>query len=481
KKDENTAENGPTSLLYFLFLAFGGGILAVFMPCIYPLIPMTVTFFTRSRRKRENMTDEEIAELEKQEYRNGIRKALFYGFSIIFIYTALGSVFSAIMGPTFANQLSTAAIPNLIYFALFFTFGLSFLGMFEIVLPSKWSNAADRQADKGGYYGIFFMALVLATVSFSCTGPIVGSLLVEASTQGLFRPVLGMFAFSLAIAIPFVLFAIFPAWLSNLPQSGGWLNSVKVVLGFLELALAFKFLSIADQVYHWGILDRDVNLAIWVTIFTLMGFYLLGKLQLPHDSKLEKISVPRLLLAILCFSFVVYIIPGLFGAPLKPLAGLLPPSTGQDFNITRLERKVENSEIRLRQIENSLNENSLLPNSQENIKLTGNSNNNSARQKPKYSDFLKLPHGLDGFFDYEEGLAYARKVNKPIFIDFTGHGCVNCRLMEEYVWSDERVLERLRNDYVVIALYVDDRTELPESEWVVSKYDEETKKNMGEK
>jgi thiol:disulfide interchange protein DsbD len=297
-------------------------------------------------------------------------------------------------------------------------------------------------------------------VSFSCTGPIVGAILVKSAGGQVLEPIVGMFGFSLAFALPFTLFAFFPSWLSNLPKSGGWLNSVKVVLGFLELALGLKFLSIADQTYHWGILDREVYLAIWIVIFTMMGFYLIGKLKFAHDSDLPFISVPRILLAIVVFSFVMYMIPGMIGAPLKALSGYLPPQQSLDFDMDAIVRN--------------------------NIKLASfssgdNDDKKTLCEQPKYSDFLHLPHGLEGYFDYDQGLACAKALNKPVFIDFTGHGCVNCREMEASVWSDPEVLKRLRDDFVVIALYVDDKTRLPKDEWVKSKRDGKMKKTVGKK
>ena len=359
----------------------------------------------------------------------------------------VGVAIAPLMGPETANHLSTEWLPNIVFFLVFIIFGLAFLGLFEITLPSALVNKVDKQADKGGMVGIFFMAFTLVLVSFSCTGPIVGSILVSSAGGQVLKPVLGMFAFSAAFAIPFTLFAIFPGWLSTLPKSGGWLNSVKVVLGFLELALAFKFLSIADQAFHWRILDREINLAIWIVIFSMLGFYLLGKIKLPHDSKLEFIGVPRLMLAILTFTFVVYLIPGMWGAPLKMLAGYLPPMYTHDFDLSSLGRQGKEP--------------------------------NQICDDPKYGELLHLPHGLNGYFDYEQALACARQQNKPLFIDFTGHGCTNCREMEAVVWSDPAVLQRLSDDYVIVALYVDDKTELPDSQWYTSAYDNKVKKTIG--
>ncbi|MCO6494593.1 MAG: thioredoxin family protein [Bacteroidetes bacterium] len=410
------------SLFGFFLLAFLSGLAALLTPCVFPMIPMTVAFFMKGG--------------ESKSKAQSIRSGLLFGASIIFIYTVLGSFVGVVFGEDAANFVATHWIPNIFFFLVFIFFAAAFFGAFELVLPSWLVNKVDKQSDKGGFVGIFFMALTLALVSFSCTGPIVGIVLVESLNGEFVKPVLGMFGFSLAFALPFALFAMFPTWLNSLPKSGGWLNSVKVVLGFLELALGLKFLSLADQTYHWGILDREVYLALWIIIFTLMGLYLLGKLKFAHDTDLPYLKVPRLILAIITFSFVVYLIPGMFGAPLKALAGYLPPMSTHDFAILE--------------------------------KLEGE--RGDVEGTPKYSDKLHLPHNLKGYFDYEEGMAYAKKVNKPVFIDFTGHGCVNCREMEARVWSDERVLDILSKDYIIIALYVDDKTiSLPEDEQYLSK------------
>lgn len=419
----------PYTILSFMIVAFLAGLTALLTPCVFPMIPMTVSFFTG----------------RKQNKSQSIIKSLFYGFSIIVIYVIIGAVVAPFMGPETANDLATGWIPNVIFFVVFVAFALSFFGLFEITLPHSWVNKVDRMGDQGGYLGIFFMALTLVLVSFSCTGPIVGSILVE-SAGGLFlKPILGMFAFSLAFALPFALFAMFPGWLQSLPKSGGWLNAVKVVLGFLELALAFKFLSIADQAYHWHILDREIYLIIWIVIFSMLGFYLLGKIRLKSDSKTEHVSVTRLMLSMVTFSFVLYLIPGLFGAPLKGLAGYLPPLSTHDFNL-------------------------LSANQKEREPLC---------EDPLYADLLHWPHGLNGYFDYEQALACSKAINKPIFVDFTGHGCVNCREMEQRVWSDPAILKRLQEDFVLLALYVDDKTELPESLWYESAYDGKLKKTIG--
>jgi thiol:disulfide interchange protein DsbD len=336
----------------------------------------------------------------------------------------------------------------MLFFVIFIVFAASFLGMFEITLPHQFVNQVDSKSSMGSFVGVFFMAFTLVLVSFSCTGPIVGSLLIEAVGGQFIKPALGMAAFGAGLAAPFTLFAIFPSWLQNLPKSGGWLNSVKVVLGFLELALAFKFLSIPDQTYHWGILDREVYLAIWIVVFFLLGLYLLGKLRFAHDDEVSTISVPRLFMAIATFTFVLYLIPGLFGAPLKALSGYLPPQETLDFDLSKGR--------------------------------TASASHNEDLGNVKYKDILpRMPHELNGFYDYKQALEYAKKVNKPIFIDFTGHGCVNCREMEANVWSDPSVLKRLKEDYVMLALYVDDKTELPQQEWYISKRDNKEKKTIG--
>jgi thiol:disulfide interchange protein DsbD len=366
------------------------------------------------------------------------------------------------LGANFANWLSTHWIPNVLFFLIFLFFAASFLGMFEITLPSWMINKTDSKADRGGFSGAFFMAFTLVLVSFSCTGPIVGAILVKSAGGAVLEPIVGMFGFSLAFALPFTLFAFFPSWLANLPKSGGWLNSVKVVLGFLELALGLKFLSIADQTYHWGILDREVYIAFWIVIFTLMGFYLLGKIKFAHDSEVHYISVPRLMLSIIVFSFVLYMVPGMFGAPLKALSGYMPPQQTHDFDINSIVR----DNLKIASFSNS-----------------GNKATSAADicETPKYAEFLHLPHGLEGYFDYDQAVACAKAVNKPLFIDFTGHGCVNCREMEANVWSDPRVLQLLRDEFVIAALYVDDKTRIPEEDWVTSTHDGKVKKTVGKK
>ncbi len=431
------------SLWGFFLLSFLGGLAAILTPCVFPMIPMTVSFFMK----------------EGEDKTKGKIQAIVYGLSIIAIYTFIGSVLAVIAGPNIANWLSTHWLPNILFFLIFVIFAASFFGMFEIVLPSWVVNKSDEKADRGGIIGAVFMALTLVLVSFSCTGPIVGTILVESAGGQVIKPIVGMFGFSLAFALPFTIFAFFPSLLQGLPKSGGWLNSVKVVLGFLELALGLKFLSIADQTYHWGILDREVYLAFWIVIFFLMGVYLLGKIKFAHDSDVPFVSVPRLVFAIITFSFVVYLIPGMFGAPLKALSGYLPPQSTHDFDLNKVIR--------------------------DNVKLyAGSGGGNEIKEiceKPKYSEFLHLPHGLEGYFDYDQALQCAKEQDKPIFIDFTGHGCVNCREMEANVWADPKVLKRLRDNYILLALYVDDKTKLPESEWITSTYDGKKKKTIGKK
>ncbi len=440
--NESQYEKINKSLWTLFLFSFLAGLAAILTPCVFPMIPMTVSYFMKDKKKSR-------AKLE----------ATIFGISIILIYTIIGTIVAITLGANFANFLSTHWIPNVLFFVIFVIFAASFFGMFELTLPNWMINKSDQKADKGGYTGAFFMAFTLVLVSFSCTGPIVGAILVASAGGKVLEPIIGMLGFSLAFALPFSLFAFFPQWLKGLPKSGGWLNSVKVVLGFLELALGLKFLSIADQTYHWGILDREVYLAIWIVVFTLMGFYLLGKLSFAHDSEVKHVSVPRLALAIITFSFVVYMIPGMWGAPLKALSGYIPPQTTLDFDVNAIVRE----------------------NSSGGAGPSQGPGISSLCEKPRYSEFLHLPHGLEGYFDYKQALACARKLNKPIFVDFTGHGCVNCREMEANVWSAPPVLKRLREDYLVVALYVDDKTTLPKEEWITSTYDKKVKNTIGKK
>lgn len=423
---ESPVDEGTDGSLWALILeAILWGIAMLLTPCVFPMVPMTISFFLKG----------------SEDKRKGRLKAFAYGLFIVLLYTVPICV---IIGVTrllggesvtadIFNWLSTHWLPNIIFFTVFMIFAASFFGAFEIVLPSKWTNGADKNSDRKGLAGVFFLALTLVLVSFSCTGPIVGTVLIK-STQGEFwTPMVTMLAFSVAFALPFTLFALFPSLLKKLPKSGGWLNSVKVVLGFIEVALGFKFLSVADQTYHWHLLDREVYLAIWIVCFTLLGFYLLGKLRFRNDDELQYISVKRLALAIADFAFVVYLIPGMWGAPLKALSGYLPPLETQDFVIGKYSRTPDD-----------------------------------APSVPEGGNIVSLPHGLFGYDNIEDALAEAGLSGKPVFVDISGHGCVNCREMEARVWSDPEVLGLLRDNYVIAALYTDDKTILPESRWITT-------------
>nr|WP_233260632.1 thioredoxin family protein [Pedobacter sp. HMWF019] len=428
KTGKKAAKGEEQQSLWGIFIAgFVGGLAALLMPCIFPMLPLTVSFFTKGSEKGK-----------------AFGRAALYGFFIIIIYVVLGLLVTVIFGADALNSLSTNGIFNFFFFLLLVAFGASFLGAFEITLPSSWVNKMDANSDKGGIAGLFFMAGTLALVSFSCTGPIIGTLLVQAATSGaLLGPAIGMFGFSLALAIPFALFALFPSALSALPKSGGWLNSVKVVLGFLELAFALKFLSNVDLAYHWEWFDREIFLVLWIVIFGMMGFYLLGKLKFSHDSEVKYISVPRLMMAIVVLGFTIYMVPGLWGAPLKSVSAFLPPQQTQDFDLYTP---------------------TLIPGG-------GQVNHTSATPSSgphKYADIFHAPLNLDAFFDYNEGLAYAKKVNKPILIDFTGHACVNCRKMEANVWPNPEVYKMISEEYVLIQLYVDDKTEVAASDVVTT-------------
>ncbi|WP_224995047.1 cytochrome c biogenesis protein CcdA [Cesiribacter sp. SM1] len=446
------------SLWGFALLAFVAGLAALLTPCVFPIIPLTVAYFSfQEPRASTGSGSVHSGSLHSGSLRRkAVSRALLYGLSVVLIYTGVGTGLAWLNGPAFANFLSTHWLPNLLFFGIFTLFALSFLGMFEIRLPLSWINRADRQADKGGLPGIFFMALTLVLVSFSCTGPMVGSLLVASAGGAVLLPLVGMAAFGLAFALPFTLLALFPEGLKKLPGSGAWLHTVKVVLGFLELALGLKFLSVADQVYGWGLLDRPLYLSLWIAIFSAMGLYLLGKLPLAQESGTapgvpDRPGVLRLLLAIGVFAFVLYLLPGLFGAPLAPLAGYLPPHK-QTANWSSGWGGTDSSEA---------------------PPAAG------MCEPPRGGERLSWPHGLQGYFELEQALACAREQGKPLFITFTGHGCVNCREMEARVWSDPRVLERLRKDYVLLALYVDDKTELPETRWYRSTFDGRIKKSIG--
>ena len=424
---------------WVIFLkGFGGGLIALLTPCVFPMIPMTVTFFTKRSKSRTS----------------GILNALLYGVSIIVIYVILGVVITALLGPSGLNDLSTNVWMNLVFFAIFVFFAFSFLGAFEIRLPNSWVNKADGNADKGGLIGIFFMAFTLSLVSFSCTGPIIGTLLVESATGGsLIAPTIGMAGFSMALALPFTLFAIFPGWLNSLPQSGGWLNSVKVVLGLLELALALKFLSGIDLAYHWGILTREVFVAVWIVVFFIIGFYLLGKLRFSHDSEVEKLSVTRFMFALFAFVFAVYLIPGMWGAPLRLIDGVAPPRT--------------HSEDQFKFVKG------------EGASGVQNSSPNFLKFR---ADMEEVGDGeLLVFHDLEKAKEYARLENKPILLDFTGYNCPNCRRTESTVWSHPEIAPLLKEKMVIASLYVDDREELPKKDWKYSKAIQGTIKTVGNK
>ena len=389
---DSTVSATDTSWLFIFFAGFLGGLIALLTPCVWPMIPMTVSFFLKRTKDRKK----------------AIRDAVTYGMSIIIIYLVMGLLITGLFGASALNDLSTNAVFNILFFLLLVVFAISFLGAFELVLPSSWTNKMDTKADSTtGILSIFFMSFTLVLVSFSCTGPIIGTLLVQAASMGTaVGPAIGMFGFALALSIPFSLFAIFPNMLQSMPKSGGWLNSVKVVLGFLELALALKFLSVADLAYGWRLLDREVFIVLWIVIFCMLGAYLLGKIKFSHDSDLPYVSVPRLFMAIISFAFAIYMVPGLWGAPLKAISAFAPPLYTQDFNLYK-------SEVHA------------------------------------------------AFDDYEAGMAYAKKTNKPVMIDFSGFGCVNCRKMEAAVWTDPKVKQILEEDYVLITLIVDDKTKLP--------------------
>jgi len=400
------------SWIYIFVTGFLGGLLALFTPCVWPIIPMTVSFFLK----------------RSQDKKKGIRDALLYGVSIIVIYVALGLVITLLFGASALNALATNAIFNILFFLMLVVFAASFFGAFEITLPSSWSTAVDSKAEKtSGLISIFLMAFTLTLVSFSCTGPIIGFLLVQVSTTGsIVAPAIGMLGFAIALALPFTLFALFPSWLKSMPKSGGWMNVIKVVLGFLELAFALKFLSVADLAYGWGILDRETFLSLWIVLFALLGFYLLGKIKFPHDDDDTKVSVPRFFMALVSLAFAMYMIPGLWGAPLKAVSAFSPPLKTQDFNLYQ-------NEVRAR------------------------------------------------FDDYDLGMEYAKRQGKPVMLDFTGYGCVNCRKMELAVWTDSKVNSLIKNDYVLITLYVDEKKALPEPIKITENGTERVLKTIGDK
>ena len=409
---EETAQTSSQAWYMIFILGFGGGLIALFTPCVWPIIPMTVSFFLKRSKDKKK----------------GIRDAWTYGASIVVIYVTLGLAITLIFGASALNALSTNAVFNILFFLMLVVFAASFFGAFEITLPSKWSNAVDSKAEQtSGLLSIFLMAFTLSLVSFSCTGPIIGFLLVEVSTTGsVIAPAIGMLGFALALALPFTLFALFPSWLKQMPKSGGWMNMIKVTLGFLELAFALKFLSVADLAYGWRLLDRETFLALWIVIFGLLGFYLLGKIKFPHDDDDNTVSVPRFFMALCSLAFAVYMIPGLWGAPLKAVSAFAPPMNTQDFNLYKNEVHAQ-------------------------------------------------------FDDFDAGMEYAKRNGKPVMLDFTGYGCVNCRKMELAVWTDEKVSKLIQDDYVLNTLYVDNKTPLPEHIKVMENGTERTLRTLGDK
>lgn len=447
------AEEGENDNLWgYFWFAFGAGLLAVVMPCVFPMIPMTVSFFMHGNPSKTQARS----------------KAVFFSMSIIAIYTGLGLMISFLFGPGVLNWLGTHWIPNLFFFLIFIVFAASFFGAFEIVLPSSLVNKADKQADKGGYIGAFFMALTLVLVSFSCTVPIVSAVLVEASQGSVLRPIVGMLGFSIALALPFGFFAFFPSMLNSM-KSGSWMNTVKVCLGFIEVAFAFKFLMVIDQGYHLNLLGREVYLAIWIANFSLMTLYLVGKIKFRHDSDLPFIGVGRLTMAMATFAFVIYLIPGMFGAPLKVLSGYSPPQESMDFDLNRLMRDYKNEII------------------ESGISVGGSSSGaassaNVLDEPVLYAEYFKLPQGFKGYFDYDQAVRAAQKLDKPIFIDFTGKTCVNCRDMEQRVWSDPRIKKVMQEEYVIVALYCDTKVpELPKEEQYKSDILGKRVRNLGDK
>lgn len=452
ESDAPSSAIADKSLWWIFFTAFAGGLLALLTPCVYSMIPITVSFFTKRSKTR----------LE------GIRNSLYYSGSIVVIFTLLGFLITLIFGPAALNNLATNWIANLLFFAVFILFGISFLGAFEINLPSSWSNTADTKAGTGNFLGIFFMALTLVLVSFSCTGPIIGNLLVLAAKGNYYGPLIGMFGFSLALALPFALFALFPSMLNVLGKAGGWLNSVKVTLGFLELALALKFLSNADLAKGWRLLDREIFISLWIVIFVLLGIYLLGKIKFHHDDELPKndfgmpyLSVTRLLFSITAFAFAVYMTPGLWGAPLKGISAFVPPMGTQDFSATSSGYAPAVAAV----------------------------NKTDEAHPVKYADRMKLyepdvvkKYGMVTYFDYDEALAASRKLKKPLMLDFTGINCPNCRKMEGEVWSDPQVMKRLKEDFVIVSLYIDvHNIDLQENERHYSEYLRKNVETLGDK
>ncbi len=423
----NTAKKTLWGVFFLSLIAGLGGLLT---PCVYPMIPMTVSYFLRGDKSRSK----------------AISEALVFGLSIVFLYTMIGVLVAIFKNPNAVNNFTTHWITNTVFFVIFIVLAASFFGMFEITLPSGFANKVDRQADRGGYIGAFFMALAMAILSFSCTGPIVASLLIKASQGEVVEPIIGMAGFSIVFALPFTLFAIFPSWLQGLPKSGGWLNSIKIFFAFIMLAFSIYFLAKIDQSYHLNLISRSLFISIWVVIFVLLGIYLLGKLRFLHDSPVDHVGVPRFLISVASLSFAMYLFTGLFGNELKGLSSILPP-----------------------------------PDKQLTVSSAVTVKSDEICNTPKYADFLSLPHELNGYFEYDEALACAREQNKPVFVDFVGHTCSNCKKMYAEVWSDPRVLKILKEKFIVVALYTDDKTKLPENEWITSSVDGKVKNTMGRK
>lgn len=438
KEAENPEED---SLLTFFLLAIVGGLAGLLMPCVFPMIPMTVSYFLKMKEKAKFY-------------------ALIFGLSVVIIFLVVGIGLSIIFGPDFANILSTHWIPNILFALIFIVFAISLFGYFEIALPSSWINKSAKMESSGGIIGVFFMALTLVLVSFSCTLPIAGAVALGSADGSFIKPIIGMLGFSLGIAVPFTLFAFFPGMLKSMPKSGGWMNTLKVVLAFVELAFALKFINVPDQTYHWGILDREVYLAAWIVIFSMMGLYLLGKIRFPHDDEMPvQKSWIRLFFTIITFTFVVYLIPGMWGAPLKAISGWLPPVTTQDFDVNKIvQEEIENATF-----------------------STSSSPEIQMSEQPKYADKMHLPYGIKGYFDYHQALRVAKIENKPIFVDFTGHGCVNCRNVESAVWKDSRIKKMFAEELIVAALYVDDKVVTLDPEDQIKDADGEMITKLGKK
>jgi thiol:disulfide interchange protein DsbD len=466
-QEEGVGGHAKSNIWAMILEAILWGFAALLTPCVFPMIPMTVSFFMHGEGENKAL---------------GRFKAFMYFVFIVLLYTlpiAIIILVTWLVGGNSVtadifNWLATHWLPNILFFLVFMVFAASFFGAFEITLGSNMVNKSDSKQNTKNLGGIFFMALTLVLVSFACTGPIVGTVLIKSTSGEFWAPIVTMFAFAVAFALPFALFAFFPNLLQRLPKSGGWLNSVKVVLGFIEVALGFKFLSVADQTYHWHLLDREVYLGIWIVCFALLGFYLLGKIRFKGEKEVKELGVFRLVLIIIDFTFVIYMIPGMWGAPLKALSGYLPPKQTLDFDLNRIIE--ENSEKVIEYVDAKFANMAVAPQNQSQAVAVA-----AFDEEPKYADLFHLAHNLKGYFDYDQALACAKAQGKPIFIDFTGHGCVNCREMEANVWSDSRVKDMLRNDFVICALYVDDKTSLPKEEWYTSSYDGKEKKTIGRK